>query len=87
MNKVLLFNKYGISSGRLYSFEELYIWIDTWSDLSAPGCLKDSPTPQRPFSSLSAFSHPMMQHKIYPGEVTRKGKLAGGKGKPEEEMF
>ena len=50
---------------------------------SAPGCLKDSPTPQRPSSVLSALSHPMMQLKIYHG----KGKLAGWKGKSEEGMF
>ena len=50
---------------------------------SAPGCLKDSPTPQKPSSVLSALSHPMMQLKIYHG----KGKLAGWKGKSEEGMF
>ena len=36
MNKVLLFNKYGISSGRLYSFEELYIWNDYLVRLVCP---------------------------------------------------
>ena len=40
--------------------------MTTWSDLSAPGCLKDSPTPQRPFSVLSALCHPMMLQKVLP---------------------
>ena len=75
-----------------YPLEEILLrsstsGLTTWSEPLCPGCLKDSPTPQRPFSVLSALSHPMMQHKIYPGEGTRKGKLAGGKGKPEEGMF
>ena len=42
--------------------------LTTWSEPLCPGCLKDSPTPQRPFSVLSALSHPMMQHKIYHGK-------------------
>ena len=76
--------KYAISSGRLYSFEELYIWIDTWSDLSAPGCLKDSPTPQKLFLCWVLYVIQWCCSRSNHEDSQKRERTCCWKGKPEK---